>query len=107
MFKCYTESITYTNSKNVSHFNLRKLLDNVAAVFIEFFHKAASHTLDLWVCMTDCLNFLPAQYVLKWKHEMFWESAWKRQIRLPTCILEDNITIDLRKVWCDNMVKDL
>jgi len=97
MFKCYTESITYTNSKNVCHFNLHKLFDSVTAVFIEFFHEAASATLDLWVCMTDCLNFLPTQYVLKWKREMFWESAWKRRVRLPTCILEDNIKLILEK----------
>jgi len=35
------------NSKTVGHFNLHKYIDSVAAVFIEFFHKAASHTLDL------------------------------------------------------------
>jgi len=35
------------NSKNESHFNLHKLFDSVPAVFIEFFHKAASHALGL------------------------------------------------------------
>jgi len=35
------------NSKNLSHFNLCKLFDIAAALFIEFFHKAASHTLNL------------------------------------------------------------
>jgi len=39
------------NSRTVSHFKLHKFIDSVTAVFIEFFHKTASHILDLWVWM--------------------------------------------------------
>ena len=35
------------NRKDVNHFKHHKFIDGVAAMYTEYFHKTASHSLDL------------------------------------------------------------
>jgi len=47
MFKCYTQYIIYTANSKTESFNHHKFIDSVTAMYIDYFNKAASHSLDL------------------------------------------------------------
>jgi hypothetical protein len=73
----------------------------IILIKLRFVHKACESACKL------CKILLLVQYRLWWKHERFWEFAWRRQLRCPIHVLEDDITMDLREELSWGIVRGL